>query len=813
MKQRLIAALTAVVLMIGLLPVTAAGAVTGTAGGSSFTDISDPAVAEAAELLRLLGVVDGTGSGAFNPGGSLTRAEFCKLAVEMMGRGDEEPAQRNRTIFLDVGPNHWARGYVNLASSITLGGSGSGSGSSGGEGTQAAAGDRLIMGVGNGRFEPDRAITYGEAVAMLVRILGYSSADVVTGVHWYDGYMGVADASGLTKGLSLSGSSGITRGQAALLFANMLYTRIKGGTDDKSIYLIAVLGGSIKENAIVLSIDSPTGTATTYSVVTSDGTYKTDRTTFPSSLTGVRGDLVLDKQEKVLTIQPEATDTIRRVSVMGQAQANQVPVSGGETLSVALDTVVWKSGEAEATTYEKVWTNLYTGTPLVFCYGSDGKVAYIYMASSTAASDSVMVARIKPNGTTNPFGQLVAGDKDYQIYKNGVPATVADIRQYDVATYDSGAKILYVSDLRLTGRYENASPNPTAPSRITILGVDLKVLPGAVSDLSAFKPGDDMTLLLTSRGEVAGAVEPAVAKTTVVGVVKEVSASSAKVEPLTTFYDADGQPVVFTGNPGLTEASAKKMEGQLVTVKSSKQNGRIYLSQLPANAVRDSLDVANRTLGSVKLAENVALFERVGNSAPGRITLDQITRATIPSTKILYAAKDSTGKISILVFNDVTGDQYTYGFARYTPPETSEPDENGHTEQLTNATIAVVNSNEGVGLGPLTCGGFFQYNGPIGIAASLETLDGKPKLAGSVSLTSAKKISRASFDMEAGTVTVGDQVFPISKNVISYNKTTGIWFAAGMEGVEAARAYAETLTVYYDQDARNGGKIRMVVVE
>ena len=86
------------------------------ARSAAFSDITDPDVAEAAEVLRLLGVVDGTGGGAFNPGGTLTRAEFCKMAIEIMGKGGEEPAQRNRTIFPDVGPSHWASGYVNLAS-------------------------------------------------------------------------------------------------------------------------------------------------------------------------------------------------------------------------------------------------------------------------------------------------------------------------------------------------------------------------------------------------------------------------------------------------------------------------------------------------------------------------------------------------------------------------------------------------------------------------------------------------------------------------------------------------------------------------
>lgn len=793
--KRLIAGLMTVVLLLGLMPGTAVAA-----GGGSFQDITDPNMAEAAEILRLLGVVDGTGGSYFNPGGALTRAEFCKLAVEIMGLGDQEPAQRNRTIFLDVGPGHWARGYINLASSVPLSGSG-GDKDEGGSG----GGDRLIMGVGNGKFEPDRAITCGEAVAMLVRILGYNNADVSTGVRWYDGYLGIAQANGLTDGLSLSGGSTISRGQSALLFKNMLFTRIKGANSDDGIYLKAKLNGSITENLIILSVDTPTGASTTTRVRTSSGGegYQTARTSFPSALTGVRGKLVLDDSNKVLTILPEENDTIRRVSVMGSAEANKVPVTGGETLSVALDTPVWRSGDGEVTTYEKVWTNLYTGTPLVFCYGSDGKVAYIYMASASASSDTVMVARTKPNGTSNPFASLAHGDRDYQIYKNGVPATVADLRQYDVATYDSGAKIIYVSDLRLTGRYENAYPNPTAPSRIKMLGVEFKVLPGAVDDLSTFRPGENITLLLTSRGEVAGAVETSVARTNVVGVVSKISGSSAEVEPLTTFYDAEGNKVVFTGNPGLSTSSAEKMEGQLVTV-TSNQSGQLNLHRLTSSGASGNLDVANRTLGGVKLAENVAMFERVGNSVPGRITFEQLTRGTVPSSRILYVGKDSTGKISTIVFDDVTGDQYTYGFSRFTSAD---------QKQELNATIAVVNGDgDKIGLGPLICGVTFGHNAPIGIAASIETMNGSNKLAGSVSLTSIRDVSRASIDIDAKTVTIGNQVFPISDQVVSFNRSTGSWFAAGLDGLEAARAYADKLTVYYDKEPENGGKIRIVAV-
>ena len=74
--KRFLALPLAGALLAGLLVLPA-----GAAEGTAFTDITDPDVAEAAETLRLLGVVSGTGSGAFEPGRTLTRAEFCKMAV------------------------------------------------------------------------------------------------------------------------------------------------------------------------------------------------------------------------------------------------------------------------------------------------------------------------------------------------------------------------------------------------------------------------------------------------------------------------------------------------------------------------------------------------------------------------------------------------------------------------------------------------------------------------------------------------------------------------------------------------------------
>ena len=108
MKRKIISLLLALVLLVSVMP-------TALAAEGSFTDITDEATAQAAEILRQLGVVDGVGGSKFNPSGNLKRAEFCKMAVVMMGIEDQEPSYRSRTIFTDVSSKHWARGYINLA--------------------------------------------------------------------------------------------------------------------------------------------------------------------------------------------------------------------------------------------------------------------------------------------------------------------------------------------------------------------------------------------------------------------------------------------------------------------------------------------------------------------------------------------------------------------------------------------------------------------------------------------------------------------------------------------------------------------------
>ena len=799
--RRFLSGLLSAALVVGLLVLPPASA----AGTSGFTDIADARTADAAEMLRLLGVVDGTGGTSFKPGGTLTRAEFCKMTVEIMGRGGEEPAQRSRTIFTDVGPTYWARGYVNLASSITIGG---------GTGEDASAGTRLIMGVGDGTFQPNRAITYGEAVTILMRVLGYSDGDVATGTNWYDGYVGLGQSSGLADGLTISGGDNITRGQAAILFYNLLFTESKGGDQ---IYL-TTLGGSLENNAIILSTNATADDGTTGSVLTTSGTYKTDRATFDETLNGTRGQLVLDKEKKLLAVLPEEGSTLRSVTVMGTPEANAIPVLGDETISVTLQTPVYKSDSQSADTYENVWTSLRSGTPLKLCFNGSGQLDYIYMSAGGAvvSDDNVLVAKNKPSGTSNPFVSLSDG-KTPQIFKNGIPADLTDLRQYDVGTYDAGSNTLFVSDLKLTGLYENAYPNSNAPSTVTVMGAEFSVLPSAIPDLAQFKVGDRMTLLLTTTGQVAGAVSTDVAKSNAVGVAK-VTAGGEGSDGTAEITLLDGLITLKGSTTG-----SEKLNGYLVTVSSGRR-GYLTLSRVNGKGASGILNLTTGRVGTKALSEGARFFEQVGNGELVEIERSDITVDTVPANKITYVGYDWAGRVDKLVLDDVTGDRYDYGMIYYRPagPQDVEnavpdPDTGKVPQTYQNGEIRVTNGSgqQSYVVGSVEGAKSGRYGG---IAGSLDTLNGKHRLAGYVPLTSADGIRRSQIDTSTMMLTTNEMVLPISSQVQIYSEATGGWYtvskdASAKDNLERALAFSNDMTVYYDRTPGEGGKVRIIVLE
>ena len=660
MKKRVFSALLALVLTLSavVLPASAAG---------SFSDVSDKKTAQNVEVLRLLGVVEGNGIGQFNPYAQLTRAEFCKMLVTLMGSSDVL-RYKTVTIFPDVRASHWAARYVNYA----------------------VRGEKLLSGMPDGTFQPDRAISYGEAVTILMRLLR-TDADAASGGIWPEGYIDLAKASGVSAGVELAGGAAISRAQAAQLFVNVLGAKATSSSTDKDgetstttrVYNPANCVS--RERVTLIALNGNTarvsgGKKNSYDLV---------RPSSATVLNGLKGDLLLDADGKVLTF---------------------VPV----------------------------------------------------VSSTTGAAVSNAAVILSADKSTSGISALTGGRTDFAVYRNGVLSSVSALRRNDVVTYDASSNTLYACDTRVAVYYEACDPSPSAPSSITVLsGTQFTVLPTAQESLSKFKPGKTMTLLLTSDGSVAGAVDSEnSARANAVGVV-----------------DSNGQLQMFCGSSIIEIAGTySEYSGKLVGISASKDK-QVSLSAKSGGA-SGNLDVREGTLGSRKLADNALIY------VDGELkSLSELTEVIIPQSQIIYARTNSSGQIDLIALSGTAiNNTIVYGRVK---------------EVLENQTEGTVSGRKIT----IECGKGNDVSYLTGFTASVgnfvEIIEGKNEVSEKIisSLTVLTKFRNVQTSAWVGTTAInyGGSTYNVPSGVLIWNRDGQSWFTGG---VDAAISYGGTMNLY-----------------
>lgn len=190
MKKRLLTLLLAAVVFTSLLAAPAAA--------------SDQNSPEMLQILALLGVMNGDETGNLNLGGTVTRAEFSKMAVKASAYRDFGAANIGIAPFYDVPHSHWAAGFITTARDAGL-----------------------ITGYLDGSFKPSGSITYAEAVTVVLKLLGYSDS-AFTGT-WPTGQMSMAKSLGLDKHITAAYGQNLTRGECAWLIYNAFAAKTASG--------------------------------------------------------------------------------------------------------------------------------------------------------------------------------------------------------------------------------------------------------------------------------------------------------------------------------------------------------------------------------------------------------------------------------------------------------------------------------------------------------------------------------------------------------------------------------------------------------
>ena len=169
------------------------------AGAKVFEDVpAGSDYSEAITMLSDLGVIQGKDDGKYHPEDTITRAEACAMIARLM-TGDPNVSQYvGAQSFTDVAKGSWkdsAIGYCYI--------------------------NGIVIGVGNNKFEPDRAITDAEFITMVVRAMGYETADMKQNYPF--SYMSNAQAIGLLDGTNMVASTDALRGEDAQVIYNALF--------------------------------------------------------------------------------------------------------------------------------------------------------------------------------------------------------------------------------------------------------------------------------------------------------------------------------------------------------------------------------------------------------------------------------------------------------------------------------------------------------------------------------------------------------------------------------------------------------------
>lgn len=300
MKQRILALLLAAGLCLGLIAAAPALA---------FSDVSGEELSEAVEVLSGLGIVSGYSDGSYHPDDALTRAQFCKLAILTEGHGDQAQGSAYRTRFSDVPGGGWAAPYINLACE-----------------------EGLFAGYGDGRFGPDDPVTVGQAVTVVLRLLGYTAEEI--GPFWPEDYLNKAGALGLLDGLPADGGAGLTRGDAALLLYRVLRQTDRDGQDYIDNLCASKVTGAVLLDNNAEAADGTLGTVEVYANQTIS--WYEPAEAVPDRLVGRKGALLLDEAGKAVGFLPDDLShrTLRPAEV---AAAGLSAFAVGDRITVTLN--------------------------------------------------------------------------------------------------------------------------------------------------------------------------------------------------------------------------------------------------------------------------------------------------------------------------------------------------------------------------------------------------------------------------------------------------------------------------------------------
>ncbi len=746
-------------------------------GAAAFDSNSD-----AQRLLGVLGIMNGDQNGELFLEREVTRAEFSKMLVKASSYKDSVSTAAIATGFSDVSAEHWAAPYIRIA-----------------------AANKWIYGYSDGRFAPSDNIRLEEAATMLLRVLGYSSADI-TGVY-PSGQIALYESLGLDNGIKLKTGNTVTRGDCVNLFVNLLNAKSKSG----QIYA-QTLGYSLNTDGkidinktISDELDGP------YVLENGIGSLPTD----------ISGFTIYKNDSAVTQADIESYDVAYISIALRSVWLYDDTVTGkyiaalpslASPASVTVGSASYKIETPDAARELSFMGRFQPDDMVTLLLGKDGGVVAVYSVDEHMQVDEDNLLELiegtleGPFVVTDTYSSLGLPTENITVKRNNKPSSVSDIKKYDVVYYSQPAKTLLVYSKTVSGTYMSASPSTDTPTHISVAGNSYKLADSkvafAVSTLGSFAPGDMITLLLGRADEIAGVVDMSVYANNVYGVVLDV-ASENYTDHLGLTYSAQTLTLMST------EGDTLKLEGVVNTLDTGdvvkvSYTDKVNVSRVKSRSVTGK--VTQGYIGDKKLADDVNIIETgVYGKNPVPVFFSRLAAATLTDKDVRYYALDSQGNISDIILANFTGDSYSYGIV--TEAENSDgllPEDPGYSQETAgNYSYKFQIGTSAYSIKALTALSYstgpsaFIYNGK-----ALEEITPLKKLPGIDLYTSFGIVSNS-------------QLYLFSDNMTVYtpntNKQSALEYSTMSISELTNNIDTYNIRAYYDTAPKNGGRIRIII--
>ncbi|MDO4744246.1 MAG: hypothetical protein Q4A86_02560, partial [Clostridia bacterium] len=371
---------------------------------------------------------------------------------------------------------------------------------------------------------------------------------------------------------------------------------------------------------------------------------------------------------------------------------------------------------------------------------------------------------------------------------------------------------IYLYSDKLSGVYTEAYPNKANVTSVNISGNILELeTQSAVYKLGeksgSYKLKSKVTALLGKDGKIVDVVDINSASVSNYGILLSYGTEmsddmleSGKQYNYITVINGEGNTSKYK-----TTGSYSNRIGDVGKLSFDEDGNAVFASINSSGAsVSGKIDKNNRKIGDRWLSSNCVILERVyapdtrtGTAIAKVIELEDFEASELKASQVVYAVTSGAfGDVSLLVVENVTKSQYTYGIL---------------TASNTNVTTSSANGNYTVFANgqSQTYSASFASNIKTGSAVGL-VLDGNKLISLKALITVKAGGNLSAIDFTR--VKVGKEIYPLADDVQIMKKNSSGKGYTGMSLSDAENIVGKTVNLYADTSISSGGLIRVITI-